>query len=94
MSSETRINLLYQFYYAVKVIILDTFYFNVKMAESSSDSDFEDFQFYRDRDNWKDVIPVSQNDGDHAVVRIAYSDECMSLLCNFKNSVISFVQSN
>ena len=32
------------------------------------------FVFYRDRDDWRDVTPIAQNDGPVPVVLIAYSD--------------------
>ena len=35
--------------------------------------------FYRDRDDWRDVIPIAQNDGPVPVVLIAYSDRWIPL---------------
>ncbi|XP_071549582.1 protein farnesyltransferase/geranylgeranyltransferase type-1 subunit alpha isoform X3 [Panulirus ornatus] len=37
-------------------------------------SDEETWVFYKDREEWADVTPVPQDDGPHAVVKIAYTD--------------------
>lgn len=43
----------------------------------SSEEDFgDDWVFYGERDEWKDVKPLNQDDGDNAVVQIAYSNKC------------------
>lgn len=41
---------------------------------SSSESEDEDWILYREREEWKDVVPIPQDDGPHPVVAIAYSD--------------------
>lgn len=53
------------------------------MSDSSddeliSDNDHEkpSWILYKDRDEWSDVTPVSQDDGPHPVVSIAYSEKC------------------
>lgn len=44
----------------------------------SSDEAGEDgvWTLYKDKDEWKDVTPIPQDDGSHPVVAIAYSDKC------------------
>jgi hypothetical protein len=39
-------------------------------------------KLYAERDDWKDVVPVPQDDGPHPVVRIAYAKECELSLRN------------
>lgn len=48
------------------------------MAADSSDEDQENWVFYRDREEWRDVVPVEQDDGPFPVVAIAYTEKCMS----------------
>ena len=43
---------------------------------SSSDSEGEDWIPYGEREEWKDVEPIKQDDGPQPVVSIAYSDKC------------------
>ena len=55
---------------------------------SSSDSEGEDWIPYKERQEWKDVQPLPQDDGPYPVVAIAYSDKCklfsfsMASACN------------
>ena len=46
------------------------------MASESSDEDVENWVFYRDREEWRDVVPVEQDDGPFPVVAIAYTEKC------------------
>lgn len=45
-------------------------------SDSSDDSDEANYVFYRDRPEWKDVKPITQDDGVAQVVRIVYSEKC------------------
>lgn len=49
------------------------------MGDNSSDEEFaEDWKPYSQREEWKDVRPLEQDDGPNPVVSINYSDICMS----------------
>ncbi|XP_028390937.1 protein farnesyltransferase/geranylgeranyltransferase type-1 subunit alpha-like [Dendronephthya gigantea] len=45
------------------------------MASDSSEEENENWVFYRDREEWKDVTPIEQDDGPFPVVAIAYTDK-------------------
>lgn len=47
---------------------------------SSSDEEADGWPKYRDRPEWKDVQPITQDDGEYPVVAIAYTDQCMKYL--------------
>ena len=40
----------------------------------------DDFIPYNQREEWKDITPIPQDDGPHPVVPIAYSKQCKKLI--------------
>lgn len=50
----------------------------IKMASDSSDDEVDNWVLYREREEWKDVTPIEQDDGPFPVVAIAYTDKCKS----------------
>lgn len=53
------------------------------MGDSSDDEVSNEWVPYSERDEWKDVKPLEQDDGENAVVVIAYSDKCKWNLWHF-----------
>lgn len=45
------------------------------MSDNGSDCFDEPWIAYREREEWKDISPVPQDDGPHPIVQIAYSDK-------------------
>lgn len=46
------------------------------MSDSSDDEITNEWIPYSERDEWKDVKPLEQDDGKNPVVVIAYSEKC------------------
>lgn len=46
------------------------------MGDSSDDEVSNEWVPYSERDEWRDVQPLEQDDGINAVVVIAYSEKC------------------
>lgn len=46
------------------------------MGDNSDDELASDWVPYGEREDWADVRPLAQDDGDKPIVQIAYSDKC------------------
>lgn len=61
------------------------------MTESSDESSEESsWVLYRDREEWRDVVPVPQDDGPNPIVSIAYSLKCKLFIQFFL--IIHYIQ--
>ena len=47
-------------------------------------ADYEEDQWYYEREDFKDVTPIEQDDGPFPVVKIDYTKACMYFVYNFK----------
>lgn len=47
-----------------------------KMSDSDSDDWSEEWIPYSERNEWADIVPILQDDGEHPIVAIAYSPKC------------------
>ena len=46
------------------------------MASDSSEEEYENWVFYCDRDEWKEIAAIEQDDEPLPVVAIAYTEKC------------------
>lgn len=61
----------------------------------SSDEDMpDDWVPYSKRPAWSDVVPLAQDDGDHPIVQIAYSDHCNCVPLSTTNIAVFHIQSD